>query len=239
MKDFKVILDALWIGFAKSISLINLLESVGLTITNTTDPGTSGFSELYRIQGKTAKTILNYFDIDSEMHGTGGKGTILEELDQLLFDIYTDCPDYEEFPKEYYEDLDRLLTGCKTINGLDEISQPYRQHRAIGIKSGKPVIGYLWNGADHAYIIPKENGVSYNGDAEKLTAHAVEVDKKTIAVDMLIADDNFTSLFEGDTVKIGNEEFILKLSDMAVLSRLTSLERKEKGLYLVKHNYEM
>ena len=55
---------------------------------------------------------------------------------------------------------------------------------------------------------------------------------------MHICDDDMINLFEGDTVRIGDEGIVLKLSDMNVLQKLMGLECKKYGLHLVKANYE-
>lgn len=253
-QNFKAILDALWVPFAKSIDLVSSLESIGLEVTRPADPAVDGFSNLYTIQDTAAKAILKFFDIDSERlssdegtpYASVKSQTVLENLDQFLFDVYTECPDYENFPEKYYPKLLRILTvscGAKlpwveTEHLIYSMPERYRRHRALSVNDRKPVMGYLWNGSDHAYIIPGNSGICYDEDTHTLSAHAVEVFKETIAVDMQLCDDSMTPLFEGDTVRIGDDRFVLKLSDMDVLKCLTSPDRKEKGLYRVRANYE-
>lgn len=240
-QNFRQILDTLWFGFSRTRKMVDDLETVGLDV----NPD-SRFGALYAIQEKTSVTILNLLGIDRELSKAEEQQTVLEKLDQFLTDLYTEYPDDEKFPDKQYEKLVKLLkeSGNATFpweeqNHLNQSwKENSREHRALCITNNIPVKGYLWEGASHAYIIPSTNGISYDEKTLKLSAIALEVRKETIAVEMHICDDDMINLFEGDTVRIGDEEIVLKLSDMNVLQKLMGPECKKYGLHLVKANYE-
>ena len=48
--------------------------------------------------------------------------------------------------------------------------------------NNEPVIGYLWQGSDHAYITPYKCGVDYADKTQKITATAYEVMPETVAI---------------------------------------------------------
>lgn len=113
-----------------------------------------------------------------------------------------------------------------------------RRHRGLIKETGIPVTGYVWHGVDHTYIIPHTCGAGYDDDKRWLNAHAVEVDPATVAVE-LGRDDNNTPLFENDLVRIGEDEFLLRPFQLDVMDKLRSYERRKKGLFRVKPNYQV
>lgn len=114
-----------------------------------------------------------------------------------------------------------------------------RRHRALSLVDNEPVTGYLWAGSDHTYIIPDTCGVCYDEETKRLTAHAIEVNPLTAAVESPFLDDETHTLFDGDIVAIGNEEFELCMSSAEALSRLNGPDRKELGVHRRKKHYEV
>lgn len=73
--------------------------------------------------------------------------------------------------------------------------------KAKRIDNGDWIRGYLWNGNDHAYIIPHNIGIGYDAKSNKLTATAYEVDKETVCRYVGLAGKNITEIWENDIVK--------------------------------------
>ena len=86
---------------------------------------------------------------------------------------------------------------------------------------------YLWQGADHTYIIPYNIGVSYDDEEEYIKAYAVEVYQDSVAIDMLKDDRNGKELFEDDIVEVGDERFRIDLTDAETLYKLMTAKRMD------------
>lgn len=247
-QSFKLILDNLWNTFNNSMGLIDILESIGLNVDPTeskTEEVKPNFGALYSLQGKVTDTILNIFGLDKESRCEDKKQTVLEELDQFLFDLHTECFDYDEFPIQHYQELLSLFKDAGVKLPWEKKSipmvmnpEPYYEHRALSKSDMKPVVGYIWNGNDHSYIIPHNTGISYDEKDKRLQSFAIEVWKPTIALKMQFTDVNHKPLFEGDLVRIGDDTFHLYLTDPEVVHRLASTECKKLGLFLVRPNYD-
>lgn len=247
-KDFKVALDSAWLGFIKSMGLVNLLERMGLDISSSdkNEDDEPTFGDLYTLQEKVSETIITLMDVPEEK-----RSFVMDTLDQYLFDMASDYLDCDRFPEERYPAL--LDIFCKvgvelpwerkfTIPKLSP-TQIYR-HRALSKKTMDPVTGYLWSSEDHAYIIPyayivpRGYEIRYDEDKNSLLAYAIEVWKPTIALEVPFTDVDDNFLFEGDLVRIGDETFRLHLTDFDVARRLTSPECERLGLFLVRPNYD-
>lgn len=262
---FKSVLNTLWSSYGKAMGMINTLYSIGLEPHQPEDQEVTGLNELYGIRDKLSKAVLDLTGIDSDAQYDDGDHTVLtiyhptimEKLDLFFEDAYDAHPHGSKFPEEFYDQLIEILTkGTGAVLPWDETlplkndganvppymeERPYRRHRAIAVNGLIPVTGYLWAGSSCSYIIPDNSGISHDNKNNTITAPAEMVYKDTVAVEMLLWSDDGVCLFEGDTVRIGDDRgdtFVLRLSDMNVLRRLVSKERKEKGLYLVKRNYE-
>lgn len=236
---FMKTLDRLWKQFADAVNMVNVLESAGLDVNPTVGEGKrSAFGGLYGIMNNVSRMVLDLIGFESD--------DALAAIDNFLFSIYDLYPDSETFPVNHQEELLELLRGFGAVIPWEQkqtrlhISMDrYRRHRALSVASGEPVTGYIWAGAGHTYIIPRNDDATYDEETEMLKAPAVRVDPTTVAVDMLFTDDVMNELFEGDTVRVGRDEFVLKLSDMDVLKKLTDPERLYKGgLIRVRKNYE-
>lgn len=239
-KEFKSVLNTIWSGFSKSTGLINLLEGMGLLVNPSELNNGCGpqFGDLYKIQGNMSYAPMNLLGIRSADHPL-----LIGELDQFFADTYSNYPDYDDFPEEAYSELLDIIRNSGVELPWEKKSQfapdmeNFFRHRALSKADMKPVVGYLWNGNDHAYIIPYNYGVDYDKDNQRLTACAIEVWKPTIALEMQIQSVNYQQLFEGDLVRIGDDAFHLKLNDLETMKKLESPECKTLGLFLVKPNY--
>lgn len=232
-QNFRILADAAFAEFTRAASIVNMLENIGLFVSMEKDK--PGLHELYGIQDTAAKMIVNIL----------GDDRIQEKIDRFMLETSEKYPEETILPEHKYQGLLKLITSHGIILPWDvsneEIpnsqNKSYRYHRAIAVNTGKPIVGHLWIGSNTAYIIPETCGICYDDNTENLTAHAVQVYKPTIAVEMAFDDDNGHALYEGDTVRIGDDIFVLMANDMEVLRKLVSPERQEKGLYRVKHNY--
>lgn len=242
-KAFRNTLDCLWRSFVRAARMISVLASIGLDVNPATDvDGDSVFGGLYGIQSDTPRAVLTLAGIESD--------EAFEEMDKFLSDLYEAYPEADAFPMEAYESLSKILRryhpklSWKQADAAPErkplhvSTDRYHRHRALRTGIETPVTGYIWCGADHTYIIPANEGVSYDQETQILKAHAVEILPETVAVDMLFDDDLATDLFEGDTVRIGDEEIVLKLSDMDVLKKLTDPVARSKAFFRIRPNYE-
>lgn len=53
-------------------------------------------------------------------------------------------------------------------------------YRAKRKDNGEWIKGYYWKGADHAYMIPHNLGISYDDESNRMTAYAIEIDPGTL-----------------------------------------------------------
>lgn len=70
------------------------------------------------------------------------------------------------------------------------------------------VYGYVWKGADHAYIIPSNFGVNVNGkgnDTVRFAANAVPVQPETICSPTMCSDKQDRNIYYGDYVEWAGE----------------------------------
>ena len=72
------------------------------------------------------------------------------------------------------------------------------------IDSDEWVRGYLWNGADSAFIIPCNVGVDYNKHSHVLTAPAYEVIRETLRQSTHFVDSECTNIYEHDTIQLSD-----------------------------------
>lgn len=236
--EFKAAVDGLWEGFRRSAAMVGILEGVGLLVEM--DTSKPGLHMLYAIQDMVPRVIVTMLGIKDPR--------LLEELDSFLLESADRYKDTDGLPEEVYggildtvrayghklpwEPAKLLRTDDRTV-----------KHRAVSKKDGTPVTGYIWEGMEHAYIIPQNAGIGYDEETQTLTAKAVEVDKDTIAASLRVMDDRMTVLYEGDAVRTGwrgqegSAEYVVRNMDMDTMELLAG-RRNEKGLYFVKHNYE-
>ena len=235
-KEFKAVVEGLWECFRRSVCIINTLEAIGLTV----EPGTEkeNLGMLYGIQDTMAKSIMKVLDIEDE--------GLLGEIDSFLVESADSFAGTEGLPEEIFTELLRIIEAYGHYITWDESREiifnyntPVVKHRALPLNGDKePVVGYIWNGCEHAYIIPENCGIGYDDATSTLKAHAVEIDKSTIAAETHIRDDKEKKrLFYGDTVRIKEKEFVLKPMDLETV-RYLSEYRGERSLQLVKSNYE-
>lgn len=116
-QNFKTVLTELWISFSKAKGLVDILERIGLNVDpNKQENMETDFSALYAIQEKASITILKLLDIDKNIQVENTRQTILEALDQFLFDLYAKCPNGDMLPEDQYQALLTLLAkACKTF----------------------------------------------------------------------------------------------------------------------------
>lgn len=143
------------------------------------DTEEEGLHVLYGVQDKVAETIAKVLGIENEL--------ALEQIDAVLVQyesMINDKCGRDSMPDVIYEDV------LRTVRSL-HITLPWEKKPEEGIccrHSGQIVgshevkTGWLWNGSSHAYIIPGNLGISYDEKTGVLTAHVVEVDKKTIVM---------------------------------------------------------
>lgn len=174
--EFNSMVKGLWGGFCSAAKMIDILEGIGLSIeAGKQEPG---MHALYTIEDTMAKTVLKVLDIDDDH--------TLEAVDAYLLNLIDKESDPGSLSDEAYQGL---LTVIREYSGRPmswEIPDDRNiiddrnvvKHKGMSLENGEIVKGYIWNGADHAYIIPERNGISY--DDSRITAYAVEVDKKTI-----------------------------------------------------------
>lgn len=69
----------------------------------------------------------------------------------------------------------------------------------------KWVCGYIWEGADHAYMIPSNLGIAY--DDHRLSAYAIPVNRDTICDCLSIVDKHGLTLYENDIISATDDEY--------------------------------
>lgn len=175
-RELKIIIDSLWQQYTTVEQIIGTLKNIGLEV----EPGSADstgeetpFSKLYAMQDMVGTTLKSLLCIEDD--------NFLSDLDQHLADWCHEYPEHGSFislfPYDLYEKLFHLFNAYGGKIRSSEIMEIFE-----GCLTGatQKVKGYLWNGADHAYIIPYNAGVSYDEKTRRLTAYAEEVDKDTI-----------------------------------------------------------
>lgn len=240
-KEFRQILDLAWNAYVKAFSLVNMLEGIGLDVNPDCSDNDGGpkFGDLYGLQTAAVDSVVNTVPVPGPtVHH------MLDILDGFFSDLATEYYDCTGFPDEKWDELLELfhreglkLPWEKERFMLVEHPNYYYRHRGLAKKDMQPVIGYLWNGVDHSYIIPETFGIDYNDLEERLKAYAVEVWQPTIALESQMTDLNGKRLFIGDEVRIGDRQFVLRLDDPAAMEMLSSEGHYRLGLFLVHPNY--
>lgn len=69
----------------------------------------------------------------------------------------------------------------------------------------KWICGYIWEGADAAYIIPSNLGIAY--DDNRLSAYAIPVNRDTVCNCLSIVDRNGITLYENDIISAPDDEY--------------------------------
>lgn len=234
--EFKAAMEGFWQGYQKSAIMIGVFEDIGFMID--LEPDRPGPGMLFAIQDAMTKAVLNIFGIDD--------GSMLEELDSFLAESADKFIAEKTLPDEVYKGILDMVRayGYKIPWENEERTKLFFtgdnivRHKALSLKDRTPVDGYIWCGADHVYITPGNLGVSYDEETQTISAHAVEVDKSTVAASMRVMDDQMKTLYERDTVRTKDgEECVLEHLDPETC-RLFCEGRHVKGLLFVKSNYE-
>ena len=172
--QFKTIMDGLWISYATSMRIINAMENMGCNV----EPGSvdsvgveTPFSGLYGIQDAVEITLRDLFGIQND--------EFVSDLDEFLTSAYSEYPDHGPFPDDMYRQLYGLLAGYGAYVACEGDPSVY-MFTGKRVDSEETVRGYLWNGSDHAYIIPHNIGIDYDEGMHHLNEQVVEVEKGTI-----------------------------------------------------------
>ena len=78
--------------------------------------------------------------------------------------------------------------------------------RAKRKENGEWVQGYLWEGNDSSYIIPRSLRIDYYEKEKRIMAFASEVDPETICQYTGLTDKNGNKIFERDIVNVSFKE---------------------------------
>lgn len=222
-QKFKKVMDDLRQIVMQNKKMIDSLESIGLTVNG--EGSESGMDGLYGVQSMAADMVMDILGIASESE----REWVLSVVDSYLHQEV----DYEKF-------LFMFEQGGISFPWNDIVlyeDGPYVKHRGISIKDYKPVVGYVWTGADHVYITSDNLGVDYDDDTGRITACAVEVIQDTVAAQLPLMDDEHTQLYAGDVIKVGDRLVTLKPFDKEVVE-LLSMPEYRKHIHRVKANYE-
>ena len=232
-EKFKGFLNMIWYTIGDTQMIINALEAIGLDV-NPSDRNNQPvpFGGLYDMQTVSTNVLLDAVGITKDFKNGGNtRSTVLEELDQFLFDLYTQYPVEDGFPQEEYQALLDIFTSAGAVlpwqqGSLITDKSSMRFHRALVKSNSMPVKGYLWQGNDHVYIIPSNNGISYDEKEQRINAFALEVYPETVSVSLNVSDDAGHELFDGDTISADDEVFTLKLSEPETLCRLARCQHE-------------
>lgn len=103
---------------------------------------------------------------------------------------------------------------------------------------GKWVYGYVWRGADHAYIIPQNLGVSIQDEGtphKRISAPVEQVDEATICSPTYSCDRNGRTIYYGDRVTYAGEYWEVAFDDRYLCPILTRpLPRKNNAPFETK-----
>lgn len=222
-QKFKKVMDDLRQIVMRNKKMVDSLESIGLTVNG--ESSESGMDSLYGVQSMAADVVMDALGITSEAE----REWVLPAIDGYL---------HQEI--EYEKFLFMLEQGGIALPWNDIVlyeDGPYVKHRGISIKHGKPVVGYVWAGADHVYITPDNFGIDYDDDTGRITACAIEVIAETVAAQLPLMDDEYTQLYAGDVVNADGRLVTLKPFDKEVME-LLSMPEYRKRTHRVKANYE-
>lgn len=239
-KEFKKLLDLVWYGIFGTRAIVDALESIGLDVNPANKNNRSiPLGHLYGIRTKLIDALLDAAGVTSDSI----RGTILEEVDWCLFNLESQYFERDEFPKEAYQTFLNIFTSAGVRlpweeNSLFKPKDGARLHRALVKSNLHPLKGYLWKGADVAYIMPYNNGISYDDKTQRITAFALEVIPETISVSLNTTDSTGSYIFDGDTISADGEEFTVKLSEPETLSRLARYQRENKKIEIKEYNYQ-
>lgn len=243
-EKFKGFLNMIWYTIGDTQMIINALEAIGLDV-NPSDRNNQPvpFSGLYDMQTVSTNVLLDAVGITKDFKNGGNtRSTVLEELDQFLFDLYTQYPVEDGFPQEEYKALLDIFTSAGAVLPWQQGSLlmedgAVRLHKALVKSNSVPVKGYLWQGNDHVYITPGNNGISYNDATRMIVAYALEVIPETVSVSLNTTDSDGKMLFDGDTVSADDEVFTLKLSEPETLYRLARYQHENKKIKITERSY--
>ena len=101
-EKFKGFLNMVWHTIGDTQMIINALEAIGLDV-NPSDRNNQPvpFGGLYDMQTVSTNVLLDAVGITKDFKNGGTtRSTVLEELDQFLFDLYTQYPVEDGFPQE-------------------------------------------------------------------------------------------------------------------------------------------
>lgn len=212
----------------KCRDMIKVLEFVGIQVGE--DPDGQGLSQLHGIRDLVSETVA------ALLLSTKDEDVTMEKIDMFLEDLGESEDSLKLINKKYVE----LFGNKKDSNTPSESvmaknlqrkhpspHERHRRHRGLTKADATPVTGYLWQGADHTYIIPYNIGVSYDDEEEYIKAYAVEVYQDSVAIDMLKDDRNGKELFEDDIVEVGDEQFRIDLTDAETLYKLMTAKRMD------------
>lgn len=243
-EKFKGFLNMVWHTIGDTQMIINALEAIGLDV-NPSDRNNQPvpFGGLYDMQTVSTNVLLDAVGITKDFKNGGNtRSTVLEELDQFLFDLYTQYPVEDGFPQEEYQALLDIFTSAGAVlpwqqESLIADKGAVRLHRALVKSNSMPVKGYLWQGNDHVYITPSNNGISYDEKEQRINAFALEVYPETVSVSLNTTDSEDNELFDGDTVSADGEVFTLKLSEPETLCRLARCQHEHKKIMITERSY--
>lgn len=247
---FKKLLDLIWCTFIDTQTIINTLEGIGLDV-NPSDKNNQPvpFGGLYHMQTVATGALLDIVGVDKDFKSGGNtRSTILEELDQLLFDLITEYPEEDRFPEGGYDVLLEIFISAgvemelqqedtRSMSLLSADKNNVRIHKGIVKSNLMPIKGYVWQGADCIYITPHNNGISYDEKEQRITTFALEVYPETVRVSLNISDDNGHELFDGDKVSADGQEITLTLSQPDTLLQFARCRQENKKISLTEYSY--
>ena len=116
-EKFKGFLNMVWHTIGDTQMIINALEAIGLDV-NPSDRNNQPvpFGGLYDMQTVSTNVLLDAVGITKDFKNGGNtRSTVLEELDQFLFDLYTQYPVENGFPQEEYQALLDVFTSAGAV----------------------------------------------------------------------------------------------------------------------------
>lgn len=226
---FDTAINGFWAGYAAVLKAEEELGKLNLTV------GETVISHIKELKDAFIDNSMELMDMDESM-----KETVRETLERFITDSVSQYGIMENFTA--YPNARVILFRCfgqKAVFNTEHVQKDkwMTKHRALTIDGLKPVTGYILPYGTRTFMITEETYATFDPMAHIITAtDAVEVHQATVAPDFGITDDDNNRLYEGDVLRTGDEEFVLRSNNRFVLLHLEN--RKVNGLHRVRTNYD-